>query len=380
MRLLHTADWHLGKTLKGADLLDDQKFIIDEIFKVIDEQKIDAVLIAGDVYDRAVPPIDAVDLFNETLNRFAEKNLPTLIIAGNHDSATRLNFGSKIFESRNIFIASKVDDKPAQVILEDGFGEIYFSLIPFFEPGEIRTKFFDNDSDRLTYNEANKFFVERARQNIPDGKRSVALAHVFLTGGEESESERKFVGGSANVDAQIFADYDYVALGHLHSPQKISAENIRYAGSPLKYSFDEVAHKKSVTVVELDAGGFVSAEKILLTPKHDVIIVEGHFTDLMRRRPPVNDYAQIILSDDAYIYETELLRDAFPNFLEVKRKSHLQSYDDEPTKNFRKEDPISEQFAKFFAEVTGEELADDERKAFEEFLREMERDEREVAR
>lgn len=355
MRLLHTADWHLGKTLKGAPLIDDQKFIIDQIFDIIRDEKIDALLIAGDVYDRAVPPIDAVDLLNDTLNRLAEKNLPTLIIAGNHDSATRLNFGSKLFESRNIHIAAK-SDKPAQIPLTDKFGEIFFTLLPFAEPEELAAT------------------IEQL--NIPRG-RNVAVAHAFLTGGIESESERKFVGGSANVDAQIFHGFDYVALGHLHRPQHISAENIRYAGSPLKYSFDEATHKKSVTIVELDADGFAGAKKIPLTPRRDVRIVEGTFAELLRQSR-TEDYAQIILTDDAYIYDTELLRDAFPNFLEVKRKNHLQSYDDEPAQSFRREDGISEQFAKFFESVTNEPLTDEERATFEDFLRELERAEREA--
>ena len=370
MRLLHTADLHLGKTLKGASLIDDQNFIIDEIFSVVDDQKPDAILICGDVYDRAIPPPDAVDLFNKTLNHFAEKNLPTLIIAGNHDSATRLNFGSKLFARQNIFIASKISDEPAQVVLEDNFGEVYFSMIPFATPNEIRTKFSCDD-------DPNKFYVDLARKKIPDGKRSIALAHMFLTGGVESDSERKFVGGTENVDAKIFSDYNCVALGHLHKPQKISAENIRYSGSPLKYSFDETNHKKSVTIFDIDAGGAVSVEQIPLIPRRDVIIVEGNFHELLNR-PTCHDYAQIILTDDAYIYETEKLRDAFPNFLEIKRKSHLRSYDDAPKNSFRKEDSISAQFANFFNDVMQEPMNNDERTAFEGFLRELDIEEREV--
>ena len=370
MRLLHTADWHLGKTLKGQNLLDDQKFILDEIFHIIDDERLDAILIAGDVYDRGVPPIDAVELFNETLTKLAEKNFPTLIISGNHDSATRLNFGNKIFERQNIFIAAKVSDVPKTVVLEDSFGEIYFSMIPYFEPGEIKSKFFTADAERPTYNAANKFYVDLARQQIPHGKRSVAMAHVFLTGGDESDSERKIVGTLSNVDANIFDDYNYVALGHLHRPQKF------YSGSPLKYSFDEANQKKSVTIVDIDGTGAAHVEKIPLTPKRDVKVVSGTFDEL-KNREPVQDYVQIILTDAAYVYETELLRDAFPNFLEVKRENHLKSYDDAPTNNFRKEDSISEQFTKFFESVTKEPLTDEERTAFEEFLREMEREDRE---
>lgn len=371
MRLLHTADWHLGKTLKGQSLIDDQKFILDEIFDIIDERKPDALLIAGDIYDRGVPPIEAVNLFDATLNKLAERNLPTLIIAGNHDSATRLNFGSKLFARQNIFIAAKISDEPAQVVLEDEFGEVYFSLIPYFIPSDIRDNFsFEGD--------ANRFYIDKARQKIPTGKRSVAVAHLFLTGGKESDSERKFVGGAENVDAQIFDGYNYVALGHLHRSQKISAQNIRYAGSPLKYSFDEANHKKSVTLVELDKGGAVQIEKIPLKPLHEVKIVEGKFHEL-KNLPTVRDYTQIILTDEAYIYETEKLRDAFPNFLEVKRKSHLHSYDDEPANSFNKEDSLAEQFADFFYLVMQEPLNTDERTAFEKFLHELDGEDREVS-
>ncbi len=352
MRLLHTADWHLGKTLKGQNLLEDQNFIINEIFKVIDEQKPKAILICGDIYDRAVPPVNAVELFNETLTRFAEKNLPTLIIAGNHDSATRLNFGSKLFERQNIFIAAKISDESKNIVLEDDFGEIYFSMIPFV------------DSEKIPA------IISSFRSKIPREKRSVALAHVFLTGGIESESERKLVGTLTNVDANIFSDYNYVALGHLHRPQKF------YSGSPLKYSFDEHNHKKSVTIVDIDCAGNVETKKIDLNPLHDVIVVEGKFNELIRRTK-TEDYAQIILNDDVYIYETELLRNSFPHFLEVKRKNHLKSYDDTPINNFRKEDSISEQFAKFFESVTTEPLNNDELAAFESILKEIEREDRE---
>ena len=375
MKLLHTADWHLGKTLKGTPLIDDQRHILNQILDIA--KGVDAVIIAGDVYDRAVPPVDAVNLFDETLNRLAEKKLPTLIIAGNHDSASRLNFGSKFFARQRIHIAAKIADEPAQVVLEDAFGEVYFSLIPYLEPADIRDAFKDENFERLTFNDANKFYVDLARQRIPAGKRSVAVAHVFLTGGVESDSERKFVGGAENVDAQIFSGYNYVALGHLHRPQKMSAENIRYAGSPLKYSFDEAGHKKSVTLVDIDAAGNVTTKTIPLEPLHDVIIVEGQFNELINR-PPVDDYAQIILTDDVYVYETERLRDAFPNFLEVKRKDHLHSYDDAPTRSFRKEDSVSKQFANFFEDVMQEPLTDDERAAFEEFLHELSREEREA--
>lgn len=358
MRLLHTADWHLGKTLKGANLHDDQKFIINQIFDIIDRQQVDAVIIAGDIYDRAVPPIEAVNLFNDTLNRFAERNLPTFIISGNHDSAARLNFGSKIFADKKIFIASKADE-PMTVPLNDDFGEILFTLLPFAEPDALATMV----------------------QNVHKGRRNVAVAHAFLTGGVESESERKFVGGSANVDAQLFNGFDYVALGHLHKPHtpEGAPKNIRYAGSPLKYSFDEADHKKSVTIVDLDAQGFVKPEKdpfIPLKPLHDVKVVEGSFAAL-KDFDRTEDYILARLNERV-INVQDKLADVFPNLLGVE--FHLE-------KNFATDDEIStsqakgttlDYFAEFFGEQTGETLSDDYCAAMRELLAKLARDEREA--
>lgn len=376
MRLLHTADWHLGKTLKGQPLIDDQIFILDQIFDIIDETKPDALLIAGDVYDRAVPPVEAVNLFDETLVKLAERNLPTLIIAGNHDSASRLNFGSSLFARQKIFIAAKIADEPAQVVLEDAFGEVYFSLIPYFEPAYLRKNFSVDDSERLTFNAANRFYIDLARQKIPAGKRSVAMAHVFLTGGVESESERKFVGGAENVDAQIFSGYDYVALGHLHRPQKISAENVRYAGSPLKYSFDEHDHKKSVTLVDLDAAGNVTLEKIPLKPLHDVRIVEGNIYELMQM-PRSDDYICAQLTERAFNVQDKLAW-TFPNLLKVEPILTQGIAAGDATINPNAGGSPLDYFADFFLEQTKEPLREDYREAMRDLLDILARDEREA--
>ena len=374
MKLLHTADWHLGKTLKGQNLLDDQIFILNQLFDVISDQNPDAIIISGDIYDRGIPPAEAVELFDDILNRFAEKKLPTLIISGNHDSATRLNFGSKLFRSKNIFITSKIEDIPAQVVLEDNFGEIYFSLIPFFDPAEIKAKFFDENAERLTFNDANKFYIDLARKNIPENKRSVAIAHVFLTGGVESESERKFVGGSANVNAQIFNKYNYVALGHLHRPQKISSESIRYAGSPLKYSFDEANHKKSVAIVEIDNLGAINVEKIDLKPRRDVKIVKGNIYQLMQSEK-TEDYICARLTERV-INVQDKLRYVFPHLLSVefdfpKNDSKI----DDEAKIFREGVSILDYFSDFYQAQTHESLNSEYRAEMGKFLSEIEKEE-----
>lgn len=373
MRLLHTADWHLGKTLKGQPLIDDQRYILGQILDIAKD--VDAVLIAGDVYDRGVPPIEAVELFDETLTKLAELKIPVLIIAGNHDSATRLNFGSKLFERQQIYIASKVEE-PAQVVLKDKFGEVYFSLIPFFEPGEIRTKFFEEDSEYLTYNAANRLYVDLARSKIPASKRSVAMAHIFLTGGVETESERKFVGGTANVDAKIFDGYNYVALGHLHRPQRITADNIRYAGSPLKYSFDEANHKKSVTLVELDGTGTATVEKIPLTPRRDVRIETGTLEDLLRN-DRTEDYICARLTERV-INVADKLEFIFPHLLSVEFTLPQDfSAGDEATA-LNAGGSMLDYFADFFKAQTGETLNEDYREAMNDFLAKLAQAEREA--
>ena len=366
MKLLHTADWHLGKTLMNRSLIEDQKFILEKFLAIVDDVKPDAIIIAGDVYDRADPSTEAVELFDKILFELTERQIPVLCIAGNHDSAERLNFGSRVFANKKFFITAKTADKPETIRLTDEFGDVYFSLIPYFEPAEIRKKFFGDEQRRLTFDEANKFYLDEARKEIPAGTRSVAIAHVFISGGQTSDSERKFVGGAGNVSLQNFTGYDYVALGHLHSAQKMSAENIRYSGSPLKYSASEASHEKSVTLVELDANGFVRAENIPLKPLHDLIAVEKTLAEL-QSQPPCYDYAYVTLTDEEFVYDAaQKLRDTFPNLMNADNKARPKNFVAEPTRKFREDVSIFEQFADFFEEMAKRTLTDDERAAMKE--------------
>lgn len=369
MRLLHTADWHLGKTLMNRSLIEDQEFILDEICKLANPKEIDAIIIAGDVYDRADPSPEAVDLFDEILFKLTEKKIPVLCIAGNHDNAERLNFGSRLFANKKFFITTKTALEPKTIALDDDFGAVYFSLIPYFEPAAIREKFFDKDSERLTFNAANRFYIGEARKKIPAGKRSVAIAHVFVEGGEESpESERKIVGTAGKVDAQIFSGYDYAALGHLHKPHvpEDAPENVRYAGSPLKYSAREAKHEKGVTIVELDAKGFVSAENIPLTPRRDLIDVSGTLNHFLSQQPN-NAYAYVTLTDETFVYDArQKLSGVFPYIMDAKNKAHSKEFVSAPARKIREEASLAEQFADFFEEMTHRALTDDERAAVAE--------------
>ena len=369
MKLLHTADWHLGKTLMNYSLIDDQEFILKEFLKVIDDVKPDAIIIAGDVYDRTAPSTDAVNLFDDIIFKLTERKIPTLCIAGNHDSKERLNFGSRLFANKKFYITAKTCE-PENIALEDEFGEVYFSLIPYFTAAEIKNKF-ALDAENFDTGAATKICVENARQKIPAGKRSVAVAHLFATGGVTSESERKNVGTIESVDARIFSEYNYTALGHLHKPQKISSDKIRYSGSPLKYSVKESSHKKGITLVELDGNGFARAENILLKPQRDLIEVSGTLAEFLSK--PANDaYAYVTLTDEIFVYDAaQKLRGVFPHLMEAKNKSRPKSFVEEPTRKFRENATIFEQFEDFFFEMTRRNLTVDEQKAMEEIFREV---------
>lgn len=356
MRLLHTADWHLGKTLLNHSLIDDQKFILNEFLKLVDNVKPHAIIIAGDIYDRADPSTDAINLFDEIIFKLTEKHIPTLCIAGNHDSQDRLNFGSRLFANKKFYITTKNNSSPENIILNDEFGEVYFSLIPYLDFDDIQSK------------------VASARQNIPSGKRSVIVAHAFVEGGEESDSERKFVGTASKVRAEIFAGYDYVALGHLHKPHtpKDAPKNIRYSGSLLKYSAKESSHVKGITLVELNDKGFVSAKNIELKPQRDLIEVSGTLDEFLNQ-PPNDAYAYVTLTDKEFVYDAaQKLHEVFPHLMEAKNQSRPKNFVEEPARQFQKDAPLSEQFSDFFEEMTKRALTDDERAAMAEIFKQIE--------
>ena len=377
MRFIHTADWHLGKTLKNAPMIDEQNFILNgDFLKIVDDKKVDAVIIAGDIYDRGVPPTDAVNLFDEIICKLTEKKIPVLCISGNHDSAERLNFGSRLMSKANFFIKTKPEKNPAPIVLQDNFGEVYFSLIPFFNPIEIEENFSqENFSEKLTSETANKIYIAEARKKIPANKRSVAIAHLFAAGGITSESERKFVGGVENVDTANFSAYNYTALGHLHKPQNMKKTDfiVRYSGSPLKYSFDEANHDKGITFVEMDGEGKISFEHIKLKPRRDVRIVEGTLDEL-KKFSKSEDYIHANLTDEKYhMSAMEILRESvFPNILSVKFiKVEQAAANTSNAKKFSSNASILDNFKEFFESKSGEKFTPEYETAMNDFLKEV---------
>ena len=365
MKFIHTADWHLGKTLKNQSLIEDQKYILQQIYNIVDDQKVDAIIIAGDIYDRNV---------HEVLNEIiVKRKIPLLCIAGNHDSFNRLNFGSKIFDKANLYIRAKITKDIDPIVLNDEYGEIYFSLIPYFEPSHIKKIFELDEKLELTCDEAGKILVEAARKKIPIDKRSVAVAHAFVIGGKMSGSERKLPGGLEEVDPSHFSkNFNYTALGHLHGAN-VMAKNVRYSGSLLKYSFDEWKQSKSVTLVEIDGGGNVKFDLIPLKPLRDVKIIRGTIENILENEPETEDYISIQY-DGANKPNLNLkLRNKFKNLLEI-RSANKELTTAIEIERQRQNISDFDLFKNFFKETTGESMTEEELKAMENFINEIKGD------
>ena len=318
MKLIHLSDLHIGKRVNEVPMLEDQAHILNQILGIIDEEQAGAVLIAGDVYDKTVPSGEAVTLFDDFLCRLAERKLPVLIISGNHDSPERLAFGNRLLETNGIHISPVYHGDIQPVTLEDEQGKVDFWLLPFVKPAYVK-RFFPEETVE-SYTDACRVAVEKMA--LDPSRRNVLLTHQFVTGASVCESEELSVGGSDNVDASVFEAFDYVALGHIHGPQNIGSNRIRYCGTPLKYSFSEEHHHKSVTVVELGAKGTLSLSLRPLEPLHDLRTLRGTFGELTDPAfylgTDREDYLQILLTDEEDVPEAiGQLRVIYPNIMKL---------------------------------------------------------------
>ncbi|MEV8457294.1 exonuclease SbcCD subunit D [Streptomyces sp. NPDC052095] len=281
MRILHTSDWHLGRSFHRVPLLDAQAAFLDHLVATVREREVDAVVVAGDVYDRAVPSLAAVELFDDALHRLAAEGVPTVMISGNHDSARRLGVGAGLIGRAGIHLRTDPADCATPVVLRDAHGEVAFYGLPYLEPSLVKDVL---GADRAGHEAVLTAAMERVRADLaarPGGTRSVVLAHAFVAGGEPSDSERDItVGGVAAVPAGVFDGIDYVALGHLHGSQTLS-ERVRYSGSPLAYSFSEAAHRKTMWLIELDAPGAVTAERVDCPVPRPLARIRGHLDRLL---------------------------------------------------------------------------------------------------
>lgn len=314
MKFLHLADLHLGKRVNGFSMLEDQAHILRQILAILDDEQPDGVLIAGDVYDKSVPSVEAVGLLDGFLTELRTRGVPVLLISGNHDSPERLAFGGRVMDSCGIHISPVYDGALAPVTLQDAFGPVHVWLLPFVKPAHVRRWF--PDADIESYTDAMAEAV--AHMDIDTAARNVLVTHQFVTGGTRSGSEELSVGGTDNVDSGVFAPFDYVALGHLHGAQHIGRETIRYAGSPLKYSFSEARQHKSVTVVTLGEKGDVQVRTVALTPLRELREIRGSYDELTARSfyehtTYRSDYLHLILTDEQDVFDAmSRLRTIYP--------------------------------------------------------------------
>ena len=310
MKILHLADLHIGKMLYGYSLIEDQRFLFSKIYSTIAEEHIDAVIIAGDVYDRAVPGTEAVKLLDEFLDELINHlEVQVLLISGNHDSAARLNFGSRILEKRGLHIAAEITSEMIPIVLEDEFGPLYFYLLPFFRKSDLR-ELLGIEERNISLDELLKMYL--AKQKIDMTQRNVLVTHTTCLGNISSEEE---VGGIEWVSQEVFTDYDYVALGHLHGCHRVGQSAIYYAGSPLKFSIDEANQKKGLLICEIKQKGDLDVEVFDFHPRHDVLVLNGKLEDLLKMET-VEDYVFLTLEDTSLqVNAADRARTVFKNLL-----------------------------------------------------------------
>lgn len=327
MKLIHLSDIHLGKRVNEYSMIEDQEYILKRIINIVDDEMPDGVIIAGDVYDKSVPSAEAVQLFDDFLVRLAKRKIEVFVISGNHDSPERIAFASRIMDAGGIHMSPVYTGEIVPISMHDEYGEVTVYMLPFVKPVHVR-RFCEDEI--TTYTEAVKHAV--LKMNINPDKRNVLVTHQFVTGARRSESEEISVGGTDNVDAGVFDDFDYVALGHIHSPQNCGSDKIRYCGAPLKYSFSEARDKKSVTVVEIAEKGNVTYRTVELVPKHDLVELKGTYAELTLKSFYENttwqdDYTHITLTDE------EDVPDAIGKLRTVYHRLMKLDYDNKRTRS-----------------------------------------------
>ncbi len=374
MKLIHLSDLHLGKRVNEFSMLEDQRYILKRIINIIDDEGPDAVIIAGDVYDKATPSTEAIELFDDFIVSLAERDLNVFIISGNHDSAERLAFGGRIMDTRGVHFSPVYNGEVKPIELNDGCVSVNVYMLPFLKPANVR-RFYPED-EISSYSDAVSIAIKNMA--IDKSKINILVTHQFVTGALRSESEDISLGGADNIDASVFKDFDYVALGHIHGPQNIGSKKIRYCGTPLKYSFSEVSHKKSVSVVEFSEKGELSLKTVPLVPLRDMVELKGTYDELTNKSfyegtSYQKDYVHITLTDEENIFDAvSKLRSIYKNLMKI-------DYDNMRTRNGREmtvaEDienktPL-ELFSEFYLLQNGSEMSNEQREFMENIINEV---------
>ena len=385
MKILHTGDWHLGKIVNQVYMTEDQEHILEELIGIIEKEKPEVLIIAGDIYDRAVPPVEAVELLDRTLSRILRQHGTNILaISGNHDSPERLRFCSRIMEGSGLFIEGGLKAEARKVTLEDSFGPVNFYLIPYADPAEARGAL--GDEEIHTHEDAFKAVLRRIRETMPAGERNVIVGHGFVTGVvalEQSDSERPLsIGGTDCVDAELFGGFEYTALGHLHGAQKVTDDSIRYAGSLLKYSFSEVRQHKSAALVTLNEKGTAPGIELKpLRPRREMRIIKGDLADLIKagEKEKSQDYIKAVLTDEGELIDPmNKLRTVYPNVLELVRENRDRTAGESRTSAGEgyKHKTKMELFRSFCENITGEELTREMEEVMRPVIGQVEKEER----
>ena len=326
MKFIHLSDLHLGKRVNEFSMIEDQKYILLQTINIIDDEKPDAVIIAGDIYDKSIPSEEAMLLFDDFLLRLSKRNISVFVISGNHDSSVRLSDHSKLVVNQGIYLSPVYDGTLKPVSMEDEYGEINVYMLPFIKPVVVKQYF--GDEEILSYTDAVRVAIKH--MNVDCNKRNVLVAHQFVLGATTCESEEHIVGGLDSVSSDVFDCFDYVALGHIHGKQYIGRETVRYCGTLLKYSFSEKNHVKSVTVVDIKEKGNIEVREVMLTPRRDLREIKGSYEDITNRKnyegTNVDDYVHIVLTDEEDVIDAiGKLRTIYPNIMKL-------SYDNKRTR------------------------------------------------
>ncbi|PKG73463.1 exonuclease sbcCD subunit D [Shewanella sp. GutCb] len=379
MKFIHTSDWHIGRQLHNQSLLDDQRFVLNQIVELATEHNVDAVIVAGDIYDRSIPPANAIALLNEVVNRLVnELKIAVIMIAGNHDGHERLGFASKQMSDSGLHIVGPLTNKVSAIKLKGKQGSAVFYGLPYADPATVRHVF---DCEVSTHEAAMDKLLEQVHEHDSQGLPKVVISHCFIDGGSESESERPLsIGGADKISAKLFMPFNYTALGHLHGPQYKGAENVRYSGSMLKYSFSEQHQNKSVTLVELDAEGKADFELLPLSAMRDVRIIEGNLVELLEQgKTDVNrdDYLMVRLSDKTAILDAMgKLRSVYPNVLHLERTGLMRDNGKVELSRDHIKKGEMDMFSDFFAQVSGDAMTEAQQHAMTTAIDELHKVER----
>lgn len=373
MKFIHTSDWHIGRQFHNVSLLEDQQHVLDQLLGYIEQEAVDVLVIAGDIYDRSVPPATAVELLDELLTTIClDMHVPVILIPGNHDSASRLRFGAKQLRKSGLHILGDLSKVIEPVVIPHADGDVAFYGVPYNDPVTVRNLF---SEDVSTYDEAHTFLVDLISATKSSSIPNVLISHCFIDGSQESDSERPLsIGGSDRVSYQPCRDFDYVALGHLHSPQYRGEQHIRYSGSLLKYSFSEQHQKKGVTLVEIDSDGLKSHRHLPLIPLRDMRIIEGELAAILEQGkvdPNHQDYLLVRLTDrHAILDPMAKLREVYPNVLQLEKPGMLITGEQQMSREKLKRGEL-EMFRDFFVQVSGQEMSEQQDEAIRDTISDL---------